>query len=555
MSRLGHGEGVRPRARLEDASGLYTLWAAARLLGVRPGLLRWNAYQNIRGGAALLVRYVRATLGRLPTRSADWYGAVARYSGSKEASVALGFADAVYRTIRRGVSRTTTEGQRVTLPTHPDVRPNRATASSLRLRETASEDADCPPDLDCRFIPAAYEQNDPNNPSSYGNYDLAERPGDGLDIRYIVIHDTELAYDSTIELFQNSQSYVSANYVVRSSDGQVTQMVDNSDIAWHAGNWWLNTHSIGIENEGFALEGATWFTPRLYHSLASLVRYLAEKYDVPLDRMHIVGHDNVPGPTPPTQTAQHWDPGPFFDWDHFMDLLGAGDDGEPGNGTGEESEIVTIDPDFETNEPPLTYCYPDGFGHDDCHIQPVPPQPSNFVYLRTAPSEDAALIQDPGLPGSGTTQADDWGDKAVTGQRFYRADQDGDWTAIHYGGQEAWFYDPEGRSSAPGTGTLVTPAQGLDSIQVYGRAYPEPSAYPPSVPAQAIVPLQYSIPTGQVYVAEDVVDADYYYTGGFTTDPSTHSLVRGEDQYYEISFNHRLAYLRASDVVVVSETG
>ena len=124
-----------------------------------------------------------------------------------------------------------------------------------------SNGAECPRSLRCDFVPAAYAQNS-SDPGDYGNYDLANRPADGLAIRYIVIHDTEVGYDDTIAEFQNPHAYVSAHYVIRSKDGQVTQMVPTKDVAWHAGNWYVNTHSIGIEHEGFATERRQWFTPR-----------------------------------------------------------------------------------------------------------------------------------------------------------------------------------------------------------------------------------------------------------------------------------------------------
>ena len=173
----------------------------------------------------------------------------------------------------------------------------------------AATSAECPNGLACQVVPAAYQQNNPNDPSDYGNYDLAVRPTDGLGIRFVVIHDTEVGYDDTIRLFQNPLAYVSAHYVVRSSDGQVTQMVPTEDLAWQAGNWWINTHSVGIENEGFALEGNEWFTNALYRSLARLTRYTADRYGIPLDREHITGHDQVPGPTEAFQAGMHWDPG------------------------------------------------------------------------------------------------------------------------------------------------------------------------------------------------------------------------------------------------------
>ena len=98
----------------------------------------------------------------------------------------------------------------------------------------------------------------------------------------------------------------------------------------------------------------------------------------------------------------------------------------------------------------------------------------------------------------------------------------------------------------------MTPKAGRTSIPVYGRAYPEASAYPAGIPVQTIVSLQYSIPAGQIYVAKDLVHSDYYYAPTYTQDPSDHTVVEGTTQYYEIFFNHRLAYLMASDVDVVS---
>ena len=71
-------------------------------LALGPDVLKRDAAQNIRGGAALLAQYARDTVGTLPANPADWYGAVAKYSGSQETAVALDFADAVYATIQRG---------------------------------------------------------------------------------------------------------------------------------------------------------------------------------------------------------------------------------------------------------------------------------------------------------------------------------------------------------------------------------------------------------------------------------------------------------------------
>jgi len=408
---------------------------------------------------------------------------------------------------------------------------------SQHLRDARFTDAECPNGLACRVIPAAYQQNS-QDPGDYGNYDLATRPDDGLAIRYVVIHDTEYGYDPTIALFQNPLAYVSAHYVLRSADGQVTQMVPTQDVAWHAGNWWVNSHAIGIENEGFATEGNTWYTPRLYRSLARLTRYLADRNGIPLDREHLIGHDQVPGPTAAYQPGMHWDPGPYFDWAQFMALVGAPINGSGGDRTG---RIVTIDPNYATNRPVVTYC-------ESGTCRTLPPQPTNFLYLHTAPSDSAPLVSDPLLSGTGlepdgvgTTQANDWGDKAVTGQTFAVAGRSGDWVAIWYGGRRAWLEDPVGRNTVAGSGTLVTPKAGLSSIPVYGRAYPE------DISGST---LGYEIPAGQVYVAKDLVGADYYDATTFDA-LDTYHVFTGPTQFYEISFNHRIAFVKAADVDVI----
>ncbi len=517
---------------------LHTLDAAAQLLGLSPDTLKHDPAQNIRGGAALLAAYARDTVGAIPASAADWYGAVAKYSGSQEAAVALDFADTVYGTIQQGASRTTNDGQAVTLRADK-VTPNKATANALQLRNSKhTGSAECPNGLACEFIPAAYVLNNPDDPSDYGNYDLANRPADGLDIRYIVIHDTEVNYAGTLAIFQNPFAYVSSHYVIRASDGHIAQMVETKNVAWHAGNWYVNGHAIGLEHEGFAIEGATWYSEQMYHASAKLVRYLAQKYNIPLDRAHIIGHDDIPYPTQ-AQYLMHWDPGPFWDWAHYMELLGASINPSGGDNGG---NIVTIRPNFTTNIQSVLDCEGD---------TAVAPQPSSFVYLRTAPSADAPYITNPYLSGDPLC-ANNWGDKASTGQMFYRFATEGDWDGIYFGGGQAWFYNPgHNTNTVPGNGTLVTPKAGQASIPVYGRAYPEASAYPPGTSYQAVVPIGlYSIPAGQIYVAFGPFKSDYYWAPTYapTLEESDHVVVEGQTEYYQIFFNHRFVFVMASDV-------
>jgi N-acetylmuramoyl-L-alanine amidase-like protein len=541
---------------------LHTLGTAAALIHAPAAAVRTSMRQSVRAGAALLAHDERALVGTLPASPGQWYAAVARYSGAADVRGAMLFADRVYSVIRHGAARTTADGQRVVLQADPAVTPDRSSVSKLGLAtDTAAASTtpspECPSGLSCSFVPAAYCCS----ASNYGNYDLANRPADGDAIRYIVIHDTEGSYSGTISEFQDPASNVSAHYVVQSSTGDVTQMVQAKDIAWHAGNWYVNMHAIGIENEGYALKGATWYTPSEYQSSAALVKYLAARFSIPLDRQHIIGHDDVPGPTDSYAAGMHWDPGPYWDWNYFMKLAGA-PIRQPDAGSLPVGSEITIDPPFSSaNEPTVTGCTTSSGSITAC-----PQQPANFVYLRTSPSSTAPLLADPYLhsSGSGTTRAWDWGDKAASGHTFVVAGEHGSWTAIWYAGRKAWFYNPNGQNAAPAARTVqmvVTP-NGTSAIHVYGRAYPAQSAYPPTVtspPNPSISPLsKYSIQPGQEYVPAapgSPIDGDYADTNYSATQTVDETVVTdGGTQYYPVRFNHRLAYVMASDVKLVPAT-
>jgi hypothetical protein len=571
-SRGAVGDPVHRYSRqAADNRARYPLDQAARLLGVSEAVLESNERQNIRGAAVVLASSARKlSHGRLPASLGGWYGAVAQYSGAATTQGARRFADAVYATLRRGAALTTTDGQALRLPPSPRVRPDRAQIRMLGLQGSPSRASaaavDCPPALRCAFVPAAYVQNDPSNPGDYGNYDKAGRPDHMLTpggqtapmkIDYIIIHDVEGSYTSAINTFQNPAQQVSANYVIRSSDGAVTEMVRPQNVSWDAGDWYINMHAINIENEGFAAQGSTWYTEAMYSSCATLVRYLAAKYGIPLDRQHILGHEDVPGPTDHYTAVQHWDPGPFWNWNHFMALVhGVSDTAERASGGSPargDHHLVTIDPAFATNEPTVTDCPSTG-------CVTLPAQPASFVYLRTGPGTSYPLLSDPLLHqggGEGTTVDSDWGDEASIEETFALAGHNGDWTAIWFAGGKAWFYNPPGALQAGlyTSGQVITPRPGLASIPVYGAAYPEPAAYPPAVPVLKVVKLSYTIPAGQEYPVMGTVPTDYYYAATINSSlPDDHTLIAGKTGYLQISFNHRAFFVKASDVIIQNLT-
>ena len=151
-------------------------------------------------------------------------------------------------------------------------------------------------------------------PASTSNYQTGSR---GLtDIDHIVIHDTEGNFDGAVSWFQDPAAQVSAHYVVRSSDGHVVQMVHDKDVAWH--DKCFNTHTIGVEHEGFMAHPDVWYTEAMYTSSATLVAALADTYGIAKEHGTILGHGEAP------DCSDHTDPGPGWDWAHYIDLVKTG---------------------------------------------------------------------------------------------------------------------------------------------------------------------------------------------------------------------------------------
>lgn len=516
---------------------LRTLERASALSGIPAEELRTRTAANLEGGAALLAAAQRESGRPASADPADWYGAVARYSGADDSATATRYADDVFDVIRSGESRTTDSGQTVTLAAAPAVAPDTAQVAGLGLRPPAGGPVECPRTVACEWIPAPYEEF---GDGDYGNHDKANRPA-SQSIDYIVVHDTEATWDVTLKLVQDP-TYVSWQYSLRSSDGHVAQHVALKDVGWHAGNWFVNAKSVGLEHEGFLTAPDSWYTEAMYRSSARLVRYLAARYDIPLDRQHILGHDNVPGTVTSTIKGMHTDPGPYWDWAHYFTLLGR----PITPSAGPRSGVVTIRPDFGSHRPVYTGCAAAG--------EACAPHGSGAVRLHTAPSADAPLVRDIGLRPDGqesTTGVNDTGARASTGQSYAVAERRGDWTAVWYLGQKAWFRNPAKEPTAVNTrGLVLTPREGLASVPVYGRAYPEASAYPAGVPVQAVSPLPYQLLAGQRYVVGDRTPGEYYFAPVF--DSSGHTVVRGQEQYYQIQFGHRVAFVKAADVRVSS---
>ena len=180
------------------------------------------------------------------------------------------------------------------------------------------------------------------NPAGSCNYTVGRG---GHQASAIAIHYTQGTYAGSIAWFQNCTyngvgARASAHYVVRSFDGQVTQMVREADKAWHVGNG--NPYTIGIEHEAYG-DISSFFTPEMYRSSADLVRDICDRNGISPHRMFyrdtlddgtalnsglhslggesacvkIRGHQHFPD-------QSHTDPGPYWNWNYYYKLVNEG---------------------------------------------------------------------------------------------------------------------------------------------------------------------------------------------------------------------------------------
>ncbi|GAA3056557.1 N-acetylmuramoyl-L-alanine amidase [Streptomyces roseofulvus] len=526
-----------------DDPKLHTLDKAAELIGASTTAVQNDTAASIRAGAALLAEYQKQAGAELSEEPGDWYPAVARYSESSERKGADVFAKRVFESIETGERATTLDGEQVSLPADPSVDPVKPSNVPLAatFASTTAATVDCPTTVNClaKFIV----------PTSTGqkNYTTASRPASGVDIRQIVIHDTEGPWDGSLRVLTTPTGGASAHYMVSQAGDKIAQMVENKDLAWHAGNWTHNMHSIGVEHEGWAIKEGYWFDPQLYRTSAELVKHLATKYNVPIDREHIIGHDEVALSLDNKTGNLHWDAGPYWDWNYYMSLLGAPQGDQGAGGLLRAGQTVRVVPPFTTaNQTAMTYFDDVTKTNKTASVRPV-----NFGYLYSDSSTSAAALKDPYFSAL-ATQGSNYANKVRAGGLYVVADVRPNWTAIWYAGQKAWFYNPGGQYTVPVNATTVKVKSGLATAKIYGRAFPETAAYTaaglaaPGDENAYLTKFQdaYAFDAGQeAYVkAGPAVKGDDWFG-------SAQKNVIGSTMFVPIRFHHKIVWVKQSDIV------
>ena len=147
--------------------------------------------------------------------------------------------------------------------------------------------------------------------------DVTRRPSPNFDERalpvsMIVLHYTGMPdAEGALDRLTSPEAGVSAHYCVK-EDGEVIQLVDEEQRAWHAGkSYWrgitdVNSASVGIEivNPGHEF-GYRPFPDEQIASVIPLVADIKDRHGI--TRGNVVGHSDI-------APARKEDPGELFPW-------------------------------------------------------------------------------------------------------------------------------------------------------------------------------------------------------------------------------------------------
>ncbi|MGE5380910.1 MAG: N-acetylmuramoyl-L-alanine amidase [Methylocystaceae bacterium] len=141
----------------------------------------------------------------------------------------------------------------------------------------------------------------------------------------IVEHITAGLMPGTLSWLRNPKAKASSHYLVTKT-GRIIQLVRDEDTAFTAGNveapdWRYydgtnpNSYILNIEHEAMAGESLT--EPQ-YQATLWLHILLVDRWNIPVDNDHIIGHYRIDG------VNRKNDPGPGFPWERlFADLKAA----------------------------------------------------------------------------------------------------------------------------------------------------------------------------------------------------------------------------------------
>ena len=278
-----------------------TLGDAAQLLGVSEQILKDDALQNIRGAAALIAQYAGENLTKF-SEMEDWFPAIARFSGLLDTDLREMQAKHYLEALNGGIKAKTIWGEEIIIKSTEKVN-----STSNYLNKYIGNSPSIPQSSD--YAPAL------TNWAADCNYGTSRNHSIDTWVNHWIGSGTYLGAISWFKTCPGAGSgqrgynqntgklygASSAHFVIKNSNGEITQMVAIAVPAYHCGAegyLYNNGRSIGVEHEATAANPNMWNSPAMLNASATMARYFKNQIGFPVTQNTspgICGHNDMPG--------------------------------------------------------------------------------------------------------------------------------------------------------------------------------------------------------------------------------------------------------------------
>jgi hypothetical protein len=318
---------------------------AAMLLQVKPLLIMKNQRYNILGAAALIARDMRVEglekksspeqMTRVLGNALGLPNANLKNTNAISSHLRTSFAYSVLSSLNRG-----SDDKGITFAARPIAFEKAFSLNDLIVQkapfvslDVSQDKVSLSTDVSIDPITETLIKNNMRQLKSadYGPALYRQSPFEGARTQgpptHISIHQMEGFYEGSISTFLTGSAQASAHYLIRDSDGQVTQMVQESRRANHT--FRNNEYTLGIEQEGFNGKPG-WYSTNTYTQVIAITKNMCARWSIPCTSVYrgvatnseniqaaslrIKGHQHYSG-----QGGNRGDPGSFFSWTRFAD--------------------------------------------------------------------------------------------------------------------------------------------------------------------------------------------------------------------------------------------
>lgn len=286
---------------LIETDNIKQITLAASLTNLSVDDIKNQAKANIRAAAALLAHYQKGK----PTSNnlADWFEATRDLTGLSNEEMKTSLATSFYNVIKNGSKTVSLWREIIQIDAKPIVIPEYKIRSEKKTESVGN------------VIQAGTDYPTAINRMTTCNFGSG-RNGYGVDY-YFVHYMATGTYAGAISWFSDCTrtSPSSAHYAIRNSDGEISQVVRESDRAYTQGvtgypQW--NGAGISTEHEVLATNLAMWDSEPMLVAAANLAIDVCNRNNIPRVRRGvngdrgIYGHNDVGNTDCPNLTATRW---------------------------------------------------------------------------------------------------------------------------------------------------------------------------------------------------------------------------------------------------------